>query len=118
MRKFLAVTFVLALLAAVGYGVYSGLQSPPPDAAEIYAVLENRLPQPARMDDPELTDKLTIRGWRVWIGNYRKYDKRTDYEIDRIDDVGDKWRNVRIFRRTYSAGSRVAWLWLFLTGSG
>ena len=42
----------------------------------------------------------------------------TDYEIERIDDVGDKWRNVRIFRRTYSAGARVAWLWLFLTGNG
>ena len=118
MRKVLAVVFVVALLAAVSYGVVLGLRSNPPDADEIYAALEDTLPEPTRWDDAQHTDALTIRGWVVWIGNYPKFDKRGDHEIDRRLDIGDQWRQVRIFRRSNSVGARVAGMWLLLTGNG
>ena len=92
MRKFLGWVLSLALVAATGVLIYEASQSTEPTVEEIHAAIGSGMPSPETADPPEFTEKIEIRGWRVWVGNYPKYFPVKVNPIDRR----------RVIRRTWS----------------
>ena len=116
MKKFLRTVLLLALVAAIGTLYDEVSKSAAPDAEEIYVLFENEMPAPDTVDPPELTEPVEIRGWKVWLGNFPRYEHVKKTPLDRRRDPEDPQRNIRIFREPVTRGARIRNAWLAITG--
>lgn len=116
MKKLLGFVLFAAVAAFAGVLIDEASQCGAPDADEIYALFEDDLPAPETADPPELTEPVLLRGWKVWLGNYPRYERVKGTPLDRRHDPGDRERDIRIYREPETRGARLRNAWLTITG--
>ena len=116
MKKFFGIVLLLALVGSLCLLLTEASESTAPAAEEIYVLFEDEMPSPHTSDPPELTESAEIRGWKVWLGNFPRYEHVKKTPLDRRRDPDDLQRDIRIFREPISRGAKIRNAWLALTG--
>ncbi len=117
MRPFLVWAVGLTAVALAVLSAVEAVEASPPTVDETWAAFEEQGPDLIDLDGFAVTEKKSLRGWSIWVGNYPKHDRGSVGLFAERQDTAQAFREVRFFREPVSYGAKLRSAWLTLTGN-
>lgn len=116
MNRVLGWLVLLGVLGGTAYCLFEASASDPPGDEEIYLVFAEQLPEAPDDEEAATSEMRSIRGWKVWVGNFPRYHRGLPHQIGERVDPSNPFRELRFFRKADTPGAMVRNVWLTITG--